>query len=386
MLCTTYICTRRLRCHAGEGAAEHLHERQSHESTDDRAPRRDGRGSGRHGRRIGLLGAAVAGGDDQAESNPATLTTEEEGTDSPEDPSGLEQTNSFGYIPSTRRPSRPIPSDRRVAASRTTRSNSAAGASTRPSSSRCPQTRPSPPRPVERRRHMTPTNHSPLPRRIAVGAVAALAVASLGLAGCDRASQTANHGFPQQPTSTTDETGLQQTNSFGYIPEHETTLPTNGNGPGAPARSTTTPSTIPARRCRVAPVYLRTARYSRTHDPGRVIVGLVSGHGLPASDGPRHRGSRGLGAAIARELAPTHQLILGGRSAESLEQIVGELGAAPWPVDLTTTRPSRTPSPTSTGSRCWCTTPASPNWERSRRRRSTCGGRPSRPMWSRWRN
>ena len=46
-------------------------------------------------------------------------------------------------------------------------------------------------------------------------------------------------------------------------------------------------------------------------------------------------GSRGLGAAIARELAPTHQLILGGRSAESLEQIVGELGAAPWPVDLT---------------------------------------------------
>ncbi|NKS62514.1 hypothetical protein GS966_02895 [Rhodococcus hoagii] len=81
---------------------------------------------------------------------------------------------------------------------------------------------------------MTPTNHAPLPRRMAVGAVAALAVASLGLAGCDRASQTANHGFPQQPTSTTDETGLQQTNSFGYIPEHETTLPTNGNGPGAP--------------------------------------------------------------------------------------------------------------------------------------------------------
>lgn len=46
-------------------------------------------------------------------------------------------------------------------------------------------------------------------------------------------------------------------------------------------------------------------------------------------------GSRGLGAAIARQLAPTHQLILGGRSAESLEPIVGELAAAPWPVDLT---------------------------------------------------
>ncbi|MCL2533708.1 MAG: SDR family NAD(P)-dependent oxidoreductase, partial [Nocardiaceae bacterium] len=46
-------------------------------------------------------------------------------------------------------------------------------------------------------------------------------------------------------------------------------------------------------------------------------------------------GSRGLGAAIARELAPTHQLILGGQSAESLEPIAGELAAAPWPVDLT---------------------------------------------------
>jgi len=46
-------------------------------------------------------------------------------------------------------------------------------------------------------------------------------------------------------------------------------------------------------------------------------------------------GSRGLGAAVARELAPTHQLILGGRSAESLEPIAGELAAAPWPVDLT---------------------------------------------------
>jgi hypothetical protein len=47
----------------------------------------------------GLLGVAVAGGDDDIESNPATLTTEEEGTDTPENPSGLEQTNSFGYIP-----------------------------------------------------------------------------------------------------------------------------------------------------------------------------------------------------------------------------------------------------------------------------------------------
>ncbi|MCA1005742.1 hypothetical protein LCL87_08435 [Rhodococcus hoagii] len=81
---------------------------------------------------------------------------------------------------------------------------------------------------------MIQTKHSPLPRRIAVGAVAALAVLTLGLAGCDRPSEAANHSYPQEQTSTTDQTGLQQTNSFGYIPEHETTLPTNGNGPGAP--------------------------------------------------------------------------------------------------------------------------------------------------------
>ncbi|MDI9915969.1 SDR family oxidoreductase [Rhodococcus sp. IEGM 1379] len=46
--------------------------------------------------------------------------------------------------------------------------------------------------------------------------------------------------------------------------------------------------------------------------------------------------SRGLGAAIARELAPTHNLLLGARSARSLEPITAELsGSTPWPVDLT---------------------------------------------------
>lgn len=46
--------------------------------------------------------------------------------------------------------------------------------------------------------------------------------------------------------------------------------------------------------------------------------------------------SRGLGAAIARELAATHDLILGGRTAESLAPIVGELaGSRPLAVDLT---------------------------------------------------
>ncbi|MCJ0905570.1 SDR family oxidoreductase [Rhodococcus sp. ARC_M6] len=46
--------------------------------------------------------------------------------------------------------------------------------------------------------------------------------------------------------------------------------------------------------------------------------------------------SRGLGAAIARELAPTHNLLLGARSTSSLESIAAELPrSTPWPVDLT---------------------------------------------------
>lgn len=46
--------------------------------------------------------------------------------------------------------------------------------------------------------------------------------------------------------------------------------------------------------------------------------------------------SRGLGAAIARELAPTHDLLLGARTAEALRAILGELPAATgWPVELT---------------------------------------------------
>ncbi|WP_227979158.1 SDR family oxidoreductase [Nocardia spumae] len=46
--------------------------------------------------------------------------------------------------------------------------------------------------------------------------------------------------------------------------------------------------------------------------------------------------SRGLGAAIARELAGTHRLLLGARSAGSLRDIRAELpDARAWPVDLT---------------------------------------------------
>lgn len=46
--------------------------------------------------------------------------------------------------------------------------------------------------------------------------------------------------------------------------------------------------------------------------------------------------SRGLGAAIARQLAPTHDLLLGGRPSFELDAIALELdGAATWEVELT---------------------------------------------------
>lgn len=49
--------------------------------------------------------------------------------------------------------------------------------------------------------------------------------------------------------------------------------------------------------------------------------------------------SRGVGAAIARALAPTHDLLLGGRDAEALAEtasgLPGASAARPWPVELT---------------------------------------------------
>ncbi|NRQ36335.1 SDR family oxidoreductase [Nonomuraea sp. NN258] len=46
--------------------------------------------------------------------------------------------------------------------------------------------------------------------------------------------------------------------------------------------------------------------------------------------------SRGVGAAIARVLAPTHDVILGGRDENALDALAAELpGARPWPVELT---------------------------------------------------
>ena len=46
--------------------------------------------------------------------------------------------------------------------------------------------------------------------------------------------------------------------------------------------------------------------------------------------------SRGLGASIARLLAPTHDLLLGGRPSTELDNIALQLdGATTWPVELT---------------------------------------------------
>lgn len=46
--------------------------------------------------------------------------------------------------------------------------------------------------------------------------------------------------------------------------------------------------------------------------------------------------SRGIGAAVARSLSDTHDLLLGGRDATALQTLVDELpGAKPWPVELT---------------------------------------------------
>jgi NADP-dependent 3-hydroxy acid dehydrogenase YdfG len=46
--------------------------------------------------------------------------------------------------------------------------------------------------------------------------------------------------------------------------------------------------------------------------------------------------SGGIGAAVARVMAPGYDLLLGGRDTEALEALAAELpGARPWPVELT---------------------------------------------------
>lgn len=47
-------------------------------------------------------------------------------------------------------------------------------------------------------------------------------------------------------------------------------------------------------------------------------------------------GGRGLGAAIVRALAPSHDILAGGRNTEGLAGICAEVpSATPWPVELT---------------------------------------------------
>lgn len=46
--------------------------------------------------------------------------------------------------------------------------------------------------------------------------------------------------------------------------------------------------------------------------------------------------SRGIGAAVARVLEPSHRVLIGGRDADALTKLAVELpGTQPWPVDLT---------------------------------------------------
>ena len=75
--------------------------------------------------------------------------------------------------------------------------------------------------------------------------------------------------------------------------------------------------------------------------------------------------SRGIGAAVAAALAPTHDLLLGGRDATALATVAGGLGARalPWPVDLTdpaalaardgADRRARRPRSLGRGRACW---------------------------------
>ncbi|MEV0582365.1 SDR family oxidoreductase [Nonomuraea sp. NPDC050310] len=51
--------------------------------------------------------------------------------------------------------------------------------------------------------------------------------------------------------------------------------------------------------------------------------------------------SRGVGEALARALAPTHRLILGGRDRTLLDRLAADLpDARPWPVELTGITPA----------------------------------------------
>ena len=92
-------------------------------------------------------------------------------------------------------------------------------------------------------------------------------------------------------------------------------------------------------------------------------------------------GTRGIGLAIARDLAPTHHLVIGGRSAESVADVVASLPSAEGLVaDLADCTPGGSLRPPSTaschtwiGSTCSCTPPASCATAPSQSRRCRTG-------------
>jgi NAD(P)-dependent dehydrogenase (short-subunit alcohol dehydrogenase family) len=83
--------------------------------------------------------------------------------------------------------------------------------------------------------------------------------------------------------------------------------------------------------CRRAPARSTTPVGRPRHGYGRAVtapdarpLALVTG------------ASRGIGAAVAQALAPTHDLLLGGRDTDALKAVAADLPAArEWPVELT---------------------------------------------------
>ena len=60
----------------------------------------------------------------------------------------------------------------------------------------------------------------------------------------------------------------------------------------------------------------------------------VAGSAAPMPTAMITGASRGLGAAIASVLAPTHTLLLAGRPSVELDSVAERLGATTWPLDL----------------------------------------------------
>src|SRR5882757_7499279 len=70
----------------------------------------------------------------------------------------------------------------------------------------------------------------------------------------------------------------------------------------------------------------------RGRSPERVSLGIMTSRPTALITGA----ARGIGAAVAAALAPTHHLLLGGRDVEALKAAAAQLpSATPWPVELT---------------------------------------------------